>query len=53
MDPDVADRLVTERRAARRQRDLEEIPGKVKILARDYIRAGGDPADLIRVIIDL
>lgn len=53
IDPDEADRVLAAQQEERRRRDLAGIPEKIGILARDYVRAGGDPKDLIRVINDL
>lgn len=35
------------------QSEQQKLAAEIAILARDYVRAGGAPKDLIRVIIDL
>lgn len=47
---DLDDRALAERFEAKRQRDLAQIPEQVRVLARSYIVAGGDPEVLIQAI---
>lgn len=49
---DLEDLEIVLRQEEEKRRNLENIPDRVAILARDYVHSGGDVSTLLRIITD-